>query len=202
MFERVATPAINRLLRVNTWALETLRPHAGKTALLACPPFELRLTVAENGELVPTPPDATPDVSIAVTPGVLVRLAARDEAAWNAAQVSGDVQFAAAIDHVRRNLEWDYEEDLSRIFGDIAAHRMAGAVRELDRWGRSTLLNVGQSFAEYATYEQPIVASTPAIEAFCREVDELRDDIARLEKRVELLQRQLEPGSGSTGGAR
>ena len=32
MFEPLAVPAINRLLRTNSWALERLRPHAGKTA--------------------------------------------------------------------------------------------------------------------------------------------------------------------------
>ena len=190
MFEPLVVPAINRLLRANAWALEKLAPHAGKTAVLACAPFELVLTVLATGEVAAAARDTAPDVTITVTPGSLLRLAARDENAWNAAQVSGDVQFAAAIDYVRRNLEWDYEEDLSRVFGDIAAHRIAGAVREIDRWGRAAALNLGHSFAEYAMYEQPLLASRRAVDEFNREVDEVRDHAARLEKRVELLRRR------------
>ena len=191
MLEIFAIPAINRLLRANTWALDSLKPHAGKVASFSSPPFRFTAAITPTGELTQAPDGTAPDVTIQATPGVLARLAARDEAAWNAAQVSGDMQFAAALDHVRRNLRWDYEEDLSRMVGDIAAHRIGNALRGLDSWGRTTLANLGQSAAEYATYEQPLVASAPALEAFCREVDELRDDAARLEKRIELLARQL-----------
>jgi len=191
MLEPLAIPAINRLLRANSWALERLRPYAGRTALLSCPPVSLRLAVLDTGELAPAARDAPADVTIVSTPGVLLRLAARDESAWNAASVTGDVEFAGTIDYLRRNLTWDYEEDLSRIFGDIAAHRLAGGLRELDAFARKTLLNLGQSFAEYATYERPTLASRPAVDAFCREVDEVRDHAARLEKRIELVSRTL-----------
>lgn len=191
MFEPLALPPINRLLRTNSWALERLQPHAGKTAKLMCPPLQARVTVTDAGELAWAEPGAEPDVTIATTPGVLLRLAARDETAWSAAQVSGDVQFAGAIDYVRRNIAWDYEEDLSRAFGDIAAHRIGNAARTLDGWARAGLMNIAGAFAEYATYEQPIIAAAPAVEAFNREVDEVRDDAARLEKRIELLRRRL-----------
>lgn len=192
MFEPLAVPAINRLLRQNTWALERLRPHAGKTALLSCPPFEFRLTVLDTGEAAAAAREAAPHVSIAATPGIALRLAARDETAWNAAQVTGDVEFAAAIDHVRRHLTWDYEEDLSRVFGDIAAHRLGSGFRALDAFARAGLTNVAHSIAEYSMYERPVLANAPAVETFNRGVDEVRDHAARLEKRIELLSRRLE----------
>ena len=191
MLEPLAIPAINRLLRANSWALERLRAHAGRTALLSCPPASLKLTVLDTGELAPAARDAPADVTLVSTPGVLLRLAARDESAWNDASVSGDMEFAGTIDYLRRNLTWDYEEDLSRIFGDIAAHRLAGGLRELDALARKTLLNLGQSFAVYATYERPALASRPVVDAFCREVDEVRDHAARLEKRIELVASRL-----------
>ncbi len=191
MFEPFAIPAINRLLRENTWALDALRVHSGKTAVLSSPPFELRLAVLDSGEIAAGVAGVEPHVKIVTSPGVLLRLAARDASAWNAAQVDGDVQFAVAIDHVRRNLVWEYEEDLSRLFGDVAAHRLAGAVREMDRWGRATVRNLAQTVVEYATHENPVLASAAGLDAFNRDVDEVRDEAARLEKRIELIQRQL-----------
>jgi ubiquinone biosynthesis accessory factor UbiJ len=192
MFEPLALPAVNRLLRRNSWALDALRPHAGKTALVRCPPFTGRITVAESGELVAAIPQAIADVTITVTPGLLLRTALRDEAAWSGARIDGDVELAAAIDYVRRNLTWDYEEDLSRVFGDVAAHRMATAAQQLELWGRSTLTNLGQAAAEYATFEQPVLVHRQAVDAFNREVDTVRDDAARLEKRIELLKQRLQ----------
>jgi ubiquinone biosynthesis protein UbiJ len=184
MLETLAVPAINRLLRANTWASERLRPHAGKTALLECPPFELRFTVLDTGEVAAVRSGIAPELTIGVTPNLLLRVAARDPTAWNAAQLNGDVEFAAALDYVRRNLRWDYEEDLSRILGDIAAHRVASAARQLQSWGRNAALNVSRSIAEYVTYEKALLASAHAIEQFNREVDSLRDDVERLEKRL------------------
>ena len=195
MLETLFAPVVNRLLRSNNWALDTLHPHAGKVVVVSCPPTTLRLIVLESGEIAAAPSAVDPAATISLTPGLLLRAAARDSSAWANAQVSGDVEFAAAIDYVRRNIRWDYEEDLSRVFGDIAAHRMANAARELDRWGRESAMNLAQAAAEYATYEQPLLASAHAIEAFVREVDVLRDDAARLEKRIALLQRQLTPGA-------
>ena len=191
MLEAVALPGINRLLRTNTWALDRLRAHAGKTALVACPPFELHVRVGDSGELTAAGSGATPDVVIAVTPGIMLRAATRDSAAWSAAQVTGDVEFAAAIDYLRRNLRWDYEEDLSKFIGDIAAHRLASGARQLEVWARNAALNFGQALAEYATYEKPIVASARAIEEYNGDVDALRDAAERLEKRLELLRRRL-----------
>ena len=110
--------------------------------------------------------------------------------------MTGDMDFAAAFDYVRRHLSWDYEEDLSHFLGDIGAHRVGRVVRELDRWGRAAVLNVGQALAEYSTHEQPMLASARAAEAFNSEVDEVRDHLSRLEKRIELISRRLS-GTGS-----
>ena len=191
MFETLTLPAVNALLRSNSWALDALRPHAGKTVLLLCPPARIKATVTVEGDLAAALPDAIADTTIALTPGVLMRMAARDESAWRDAQVTGDVELAAAIDYVRRNLRWDYEESLSRVFGDVTAHRMATTAREIDRWGRGALLNLAHAAAEYATYESSMVASAPELERFSRDVDALRDDVGRLEKRIQLVARKL-----------
>jgi ubiquinone biosynthesis protein UbiJ len=191
MLEALISPVVNRLLRSNSWSLDTLRPHAGKVVVVSCPPTTLRLTVLDSGEVAPAGSEAAPATRINLTPGLLLRIAARDSSAWSAAAVTGDVEFAAAIDYVRRNLRWDYEEDLSRVFGDIAAHRMGNAARGFDRWARESTLNLAHAAAEYAVYEQPLLASRAAVEEFNREVDGVRDDAARLQKRISLLQQQL-----------
>ena len=141
----------------------------------------------DSGEVAPADPQAVPDVTARLTPGLALRLAARDETAWQEIEIAGDTGFAAAIHHVARNLRWDVEEDLSRIFGDIAAHRMTAAGRTLNRWGEQALENTGRAFAEYWTEERPLIAGRRDLEEFNRAVDALRDDVARLEKRIENL---------------
>jgi ubiquinone biosynthesis protein UbiJ len=190
MFETFALPPLNRLLRSSGWALERLQPHAGKTAVLACRPWNVRVTVSASGELAPADAEAAPDVVIVTTPGLLLRVASGDHTAWSEARLEGDIQFAGAIDYVRRNLGWDYEETLSRFVGDVAAHRVAGAVHAADRWRRTAGLNLARGVAEYAAHENPQVASPQALDEFNADVDRTRDDVDRLEKRIELLAQQ------------
>jgi ubiquinone biosynthesis protein UbiJ len=180
-------PAINRLLRQNSWALERLRPFAGKGVRVECFPMTMVLGITEIGETAAASPETLPDVTIRLSPGVMLRLAARDASAWNDIAVEGDPPLAAALNHIARNIRWDVEEDLSRVFGDIAAHRMVEAGRKLDNWGRQGADNLARSFAEYWTEEQPLIANRADLEQFNRDVDVLRDDVARLEKRIEQI---------------
>jgi len=186
-----AAAAINHVLRRNNWAQERLKIHAGKTARFECPPVSLALTVLESGEVAAAGAATAPDVTMRLTPGVALRMLAREEAVWNEIQVSGDTDFATVIHQVCRNLHWDIEEDLAGAFGDIAAHRMVQAGRTLDQWRAQSFDNLPRSFAEYWTEEQPLIARARDIGQFNRDVDQLRDDVARLEKRLEnLLNRQ------------
>jgi ubiquinone biosynthesis protein UbiJ len=182
--------AVNHLLRSASWARDALRRHAGKTARFEVFPLAVALTILETGEVTPAAAGAAPAATVRLGPGLMLRLAARDERAWREIDIVGDTDLASAIHHVARNLRWDVEEDLSRVFGDVAAHRMAETGRSFQRWGEQAAENTARAFAEYWTEEQPLVAGARDLEEFSRAVDRLRDDAARLEKRIEQLARK------------
>lgn len=186
MFASVAARPINHVLARNSWALARLKPFAGKAARFECLPFAVTLSIRPDGQ-VDIASQANPDVTIRSSPGVALRLAARDETAWQEVSVSGDTDFAAALDYVCRNLRWDAEEDIARFFGDIVAHRMMLTAATLQQWGAQATDNLARSFAEYWTEEQPLIARAADVEEFNRDVDRLRDAVARLEKRLENL---------------
>ena len=192
--ETAAAGFINHLLRGASWARDEFKPFAGRTARIEVVPFALALTVMESGEITPAAAGAAPAVMLRFTPGLMLRLAARDESAWREIEITGDTDFAATINRVARNLRWDIEEDVSRVFGDIAAHRMAETGRTLRRWGGQAADNTARSFAEYWTEEQPLIAARHDLDAFGRAVDQLRDDTARLEKRLAQLAATRQPG--------
>lgn len=184
MFDALAGAPLNHLLRANTWAREALQPHAGKVACFRCMPFETRLAVLDSGEVAPAASGATPDLTLTLTPGLMLRAAARDDSVWRDVAVDGDTALGNVIHRLWRDLRWDVEEDLSRVFGDIAAHRMAESGRTLQRWARSGGDNLAHSFTEYWTEEQPLIAAKSDVSRFNAGVDRLRDDVARLEKRI------------------
>jgi len=177
--------ALNHVLRAAPLALERLRPHAGRTVAFRIGPAAMALTVQSTGEVAAALPGAPEDLSVRISPFLVPRLAAGEEAAFREIEMQGDAELAQEVSFLARNLSWDFEEDLSKAVGDIAAHRIASALRALSRWGRDASLRMAQGAAEYWTEEAPLLASRVKVDSFAREVSELRDAVERLDKRVE-----------------
>jgi ubiquinone biosynthesis protein UbiJ len=115
-------------------------------------------------------------------------LLARDETALKQVALEGSAEMASTVQYLFRHLAWDVEEDLSKVFGDVVAHRLASEGRAFAAWQRDAALRLAENFAEYWTEEQPLLAPPADLESFRREVDALRDDTARLEERIERLE--------------
>ena len=182
---------VNHLLAPAAWAREILTEHAGKIAVFDLFPLRVAVAVDSNGTLRAAPENALPAVVIRLTPATALQILAEGEAAWRKANVDGDSGFASAIAKVAANLRWDVEEDLSRIFGDIAAHRLAGAGRSAAAWPKQAATSLAESVAEYLTEEKHLLVTPLRASEFVRDVDELRGAVERLDKRIERLQRQL-----------
>jgi len=179
--------AINHLLGQAAWAREKLIPFAGHAAQIKLPPFEAAFVVTPDGSIAAPPADATLEVTIALpatTP--LLALQGKD-AVMRAARIEGSAEFAQSLGFVIRNLRWDAEEDLSRLVGDVAAHRIVRGGKEFVAWQQQAAQNFAANLAEYFTEEQPLVAKKADLNAFSADVDRMRDDVARLEKRLQLI---------------
>jgi ubiquinone biosynthesis protein UbiJ len=183
----VSARFINHVLRSAPLAMERLSKHAGRTAAFHVGPVTLAYTVQTTGEVAGAVPGAARDLEARISPFLLPRLAAGEEAAFREIEMQGDMELAQEVSYLARNLAWDAEEDLSKIVGDIAAHRIASGARELRRWGRDAGLRVAQGAAEYWTEESPLIASRVKVQGFVQEVESLRDAVDRLEKRIEKL---------------
>jgi len=182
-----AARAVNHVLRSAPLAMERLRKHAGRTAAFHVGPVTVALTVQTTGEVTAAVPGAARDLEVRISPFLLPRLAAREDAAFREIEMQGDMELAQEVSFLARNLTWDAEEDLSKVVGDVAAHRLFSGARSVAKWGREAALRTAQGAAEYWTEESPLIASRVKVEDFVRGVDELRDAVERLEKRVERL---------------
>ena len=180
--------AVNHVLKSAPRAMERLRPHAGRTVAFRSGPLAMALTIQTTGEVVAAVEGAASDLDVRVSPFLLPRLAAGDAAAFDMIEMQGDAALASDVAFLARHLRWDYEEDLSKVVGDIAAHRLAGAARGLARWSREAALRMGPGAAEYWTEESPLIASRARVASFAHDVAELRESVERLAQRIERLE--------------
>ena len=135
MFERGAAAGLNHLLAQQPWAAERLKAFAGQCAEFRCPPFpDLRFAILGSGLVEVAPEDAASALVVKLTPSTLPLVLARDEAALRRIEIEGSAELANAVQHLFRHLAWDIEEDLSRLFPDVVAHRLAEGGRALAAW--------------------------------------------------------------------
>jgi len=180
--------AVNHLLRGAPWACEQLAPFAGSVVRVSVPPVSALVRLEPDGTLAQASADAEAAATIRASAPTAARLfLLADAAARRDVIVEGDVALASALSGVLSNLRWDVEEDLSRVVGDIAAHRMVQAGSGVLQWQRRTATRLAQSLAEYWTEERPLLASREAVRDFVDAVAALRDDVERLDKRIERL---------------
>lgn len=178
----------NHLLTSAKWARERLMPHAGRTARLSAGSFDVSFSISTDGHLAEWVSEEAADVQLTVPlqelPGALPKGL---EGVMRHVRVEGNADFADALGFVFRHLRWDVEEDLSRVVGDIAAYRLVEAGKALAQMPQQVLERGGANLAEYLTEERPILLAKDALAQFSSEIIELRDAVARLEKRAAKL---------------
>ena len=175
---------------------ERLANHAGSKVVMQSPPFldEMSLLVTVAGRLAPGESDAAPDLRVTIKPGSVPLLLARHADAMNGIELSGNAGLAATVQHLLANLDWDMEEDLSRVVGDVAAHRMTRAGRGLLAWQREAFDRTAQNVAEYLVEENPMLVRPAEARQWRLNVQALEQDATAIEKRVAALLRR----AGST----
>lgn len=131
---------------------------------------------------------------IAGGPFSLLALAASgDQAAIQRGDVvlSGDTDIAQQYRELLDRLRPDLEEELAGHIGDGAAHQLGRFARAALDFGRRAADTTVRNAAEYFAHESRDLVSRPEGRQLLDGVDSLREDVDRLEARLELIERRL-----------
>jgi len=179
---------LNHLLREATWARQRLAPHVGRKVRvllpLASPSWKFDFSIDETG-LMTAASFAEADVDIELPADAPLRALRGQDELLREVHVRGSAELAEALNFVLPRLRWDIEEDLSKLVGDVAAHRLGQGMRDFSAWQRQAAGNLAKNLAEYLTEEQPMLVKPADTAGFAADVGRLCDDLARLEKRLD-----------------
>src|SRR6187402_2411451 len=106
MFKGPTTRLLQHLLAQNSWASAILEPFAGKSVRLNFILTSTSLVILENGSLPVAGETNAPDATVTISPGTLLRLLAKDEAAKLQVGVEGDTHLATELAKVFSNIRW------------------------------------------------------------------------------------------------
>jgi ubiquinone biosynthesis protein UbiJ len=194
LFAETALKVLNHLLAQTPGAQGKLAGHAGRHARLAIGEVSVAFAIETGGALAPSA-SASPSVTLRLPADALLRLPHQGEGVLREARIEGDAALAETLGQVLRSLRWDAAEDLSRVVGDVAAERMLGSARSVLSSGGDLVSRFIGAGSEYVADEAHLLIRPAAAAAFASNVDTLRDDFSRLQKRIESVERRSQSKS-------
>jgi ubiquinone biosynthesis protein UbiJ len=137
---------------------------------------------------------APADAMISGSPSALAAMATggKRPTGGQGTQVRGDAEVAARYRDLLEAARPDWEEELSRWLGDVAARRLGVAARRALSWGRRARRSFGENIAEYLQEESRDLVNRVELDEFLRGVDDLRETGDRVNARLKRLERRLQ----------
>ena len=190
---RPVTGILNRNIRATTPARALCEKLAGSVIALRVSNTGLAAWfIVRDDELeLTTEWDEEADVVISGSLMSLARMAGESDLSAlrdGSIELTGDVHIADDFSRLLELAKPDIEEELSGVVGDVAANRLGEIARGVTRWSREARSTMGANIREYLQEESRDVPSRYEVEKFADKVGRLRDDVARLEARVNRLQ--------------
>jgi ubiquinone biosynthesis accessory factor UbiJ len=105
----------------------------------------------------------------------------------NKVEITGDVELGHTMRQILANVDIDWEEYLSRGVGDVLAHQIGNAARNLKVWGKQASRNLQRNVTEYLQEEIRYLPPREEVEDFFSDVQILRNDVERAEAKLKLL---------------
>lgn len=151
----------------------------------------LFLVPTEHGLQVLTRFDGEPDTRISGTPLGLLRMGAgsREGLFGGDVRIEGDVELGQRFQRILDGLDVDWEEQLSRLTGDVVAHQVGNVVRGATDWMRSAGNTLARDAGEYLQEETELLPGRGEVGYFLDEVDRIRADVDRLAARIKRLEK-------------
>ena len=201
LIEALIENVLNRGLPRSVRAQQLCRELEGKRVGVSVPGIgrwmlesmgvSLKVTRDSGGERSDSAGTRTP-ADAEITGGVVSLMAlagpnAQEVLQRGDASIAGDAELAERFQELGRLLRPDLEEELSMFIGDVPAHQMGRLAHAAMSFTRRVAATTVRNAAEYLAHEKRDLVPRAEGDQFLKGVDALREDVDRLEARIEHL---------------
>jgi ubiquinone biosynthesis protein UbiJ len=189
---------INRYLRLDPTIGSRMATLCGRCIGIDLLGLDLKLYVLpdEKGIQLKGHIEGEPDTLLRGTPLGMLRLGLggnTEKTLFSGAVViDGDVETGQAFKAVLDGLDIDWEEQLSRLTGDLIAHQLGNAARHGRRAFRLGLGTLERDLGEYLQEELRVLPTHIETANFSADVTRISMDVERLSARLKRLQAQAD----------
>ncbi|WP_416306516.1 ubiquinone biosynthesis accessory factor UbiJ [Neptunicella sp. SCSIO 80796] len=191
----VLESAINKLLSMDEQSAERLRPLTGKQLKVDLRELPWPLTLVFNNHIeIQANSAADVDCTLKLSVGTLNKLQDSSQLTQliqnRELELLGDIHVAQSFSVLIKDLDIDWEEQLSVYTGDVFAHQTMRTGKRAGAAIKDTALRFESTLRDAAIEEKALAPHPVAVEAFYQGVNQLRADVARFEARLSLFQQK------------
>lgn len=185
--------SINQYLSLDKQAIKAMLPFSDKVLRVELSDlgWTLHFFATQDGFLVQGNYPGDVDTTIAASSLTLTRLTLASDSQKALREldvrIDGNAHLAQAFSATLRGVELDWEEGLSRLTGDLLAHRVGSGVRAAVQRKKDDVSNLKDTAVEWLQEEARILPTRLEAEDLMQRVDDFRDRVARLEARIRHL---------------
>ena len=188
--------SVNHVLKQDPASLKKLTRLQGKVICFEFTEIDLALYLFPHnlGVQVQYIYEGNPDTTLRGSPLAFINMSLGDSTQSlfsGEIRISGDIELGQRFKRILDQLDLDWEEWLSEYTGDLVAFRAGSMIRQLNSWGKQALKTLKQDSREYLQQETKLAPLPSELNDFTSEISQLRDQAARLEARLQRLQKHL-----------
>jgi ubiquinone biosynthesis protein UbiJ len=190
--------AVNRLLELDPEFAEGVAEFEGTVLEIHVQGLDERLQLHPSASgigVVPVDDEqqarVAPDVTISGPPFTLLRLLGSLDSVDGVlppdVTISGELQLVQRLTRLAKRTRFDWEEPLSKLFGDSVAHELGRGLRGFAAQLGAAVGTLACDVGEYLREERRLSPTRLEVDDFAAGVDTTRDDVERLEIRIARL---------------
>jgi len=189
---KVLETLINQALHCDPSSLEALSKLSGKIIRIELTDLNLNYTLFpdEQGIVVFSDYEGEVDVHITGAPFTLLRLLLQHGTQLSNEPditINGEINLAQQGLFILQGLNIDWETQLAKWFGSQSAHKLSTALRQCQDYADGQFNTLQRQLSEYLQEKTRHLPKRTEIDSLSNAINTLRDDLERLEKRVQVL---------------
>lgn len=181
---------INEALKHDPATAQRLQQQSGRSLTLALSEPTLIISLAFDERVYVSPladPQADCQLSGKMSSAIALMSGPKTTLAGSDLTLTGQTGFLMELLDIAKNIDIDWEEALCQYLGEYAGYAVAQVIRYKARHIKRLAERSPRFIGDFVTEELQAVPTQPECEAFYNAIDDLQDDVARMEARIKNL---------------
>lgn len=191
---------LNQTLRLDPSFAERAKNLEGSLFLLNIQGIGSFLLTIDQAQLklASATPDTPAEAALTAAPFTLWRLFQGETALLADCDLQGDSRLLARWQRLFQDSDVDWGEHLSRIIGVPLANFLEASATAQAQYFQQRQQRLHEQLHDYLCYEGKILANPQEVRLLLNAIDDLRNDLARLEQRFDQLEKMKAAATGGT----